>query len=304
MNNKLGVPLDWYRVFCTAAKAGNLTQASESLFISQPAVSMTIKQLEERLGHPLFVRSARGVNLTAEGQVLYSYAEKALGLIDAGERKYLEMTQLEVGSIAIGAGDTLCGQYLLSYLEKYNRLYPHISLQVTNRTSIETLELLKSGNVDFGFVNLPVKQDSSMETTQCLQIQDCLIGGSKYASEAQEGLSLSLLANYPLLMLEKTSNSRTYLDDYTSGQGIQLNPIIELGSSDLLIKFAKINLGLAFVVREFAEEHIDGKVLWEIPLTPPPPSRAVGLVKMKNIPLSYAAQRFVEMVLNKKEEAG
>jgi DNA-binding transcriptional LysR family regulator len=296
MNGMLHVPLEWYGIFCAVAERGNITQAAEALFVSQPAVSMAIRQLEERLGHPLFIRSSKGVTLTPEGQLLYSYLSRALGLIDTAEKKYMEMTRLETGAIAIGAGDTLCSRYLLPYLEEYNRLYPGIGVSVTNRTSQETLELLKSGKVELGFVNLPVELDDTIEVRECMRIQDCLIGGSKYSGLLKNGLSLCDLKDYPLLMLETASASRRYLDQFASGNGVKLNPGIELGSSDLLIKFAVINLGLAFVIRELSKEFIDNETLFEIPLFPPPPSRSVGLVTLKKIPLSYAASAFLDIL--------
>lgn len=298
MGRRFDIPLEWYGVFCAVAKAGSITEAAESLYVSQPAVSMAIKQLEERLGHPLFIRTARGVRLTPEGEMLYSHMEKALGLIDAAERKYEDMTRLDAGRIAIGASDTLCSQYLLPYLDSFNKLYPHIAVKVTNRTSAETLEILKSGEVDFGFVNLPVKLDENIEVRECLRIRDCLICGGRYAALAESGLSLKDIGKYPLLMLERASATRRYLDGYAKDNGVVLEPIIELGSSDLLVKFARINLGLAFVIREFVEDAIDDKTIIEIPLTPQPQGRAVGLVKLKNIPLSFAAEKFINMVFD------
>lgn len=300
MSGRFDISLDWYAVFCAVAKAGNVTAAAEALHVSQPAVSMAIRQLEGKLGHALFLRAPRGMSLTAEGAALYLYLERALSLVDAGERKLEEMARLESGRISIAASDTLCGRYLLPHLEEYNRRYPNIAIEVMNKTSPETLDIVRSGKADIGFVNLPVETDAGIEVTQCLSVHDCLICGARYSALARDGLALSGLAQYPLLMLERASATRCSLDEYAAASGVMLTPAIELGSSDLLVRFARINLGIAFVIREFAEDYIDGKTLFEIPLSPPPPERAVGMVRLKNMPVSIAADKFMELLQNKK----
>ena len=92
---KVDVSLDLYRIFCAVVRTGNMSAAARELFISQPAVSMSIRQLEDRMGSPLLVRTAKGVYPTAEGKLLYTYLEQALGLIQAAEEKYYQMVHME-----------------------------------------------------------------------------------------------------------------------------------------------------------------------------------------------------------------
>ena len=115
---KVDVSLDLYRIFCAVVRTGNMSAAARELFISQPAVSMSIRQLEDRMGSPLLVRTAKGVYPTAEGKLLYTYLEQALGLIQAAEEKYYQMVHMEMGELKIGASDTVIANFLLPYLEK------------------------------------------------------------------------------------------------------------------------------------------------------------------------------------------
>ena len=85
------IPLDLYKIFCIVVRTGNMSSAAKELFISQPAVSMSIRQLEERMGAPLLIRTTKGVHTTPEGGVLYEYLEQALALIKTAENKYMEM---------------------------------------------------------------------------------------------------------------------------------------------------------------------------------------------------------------------
>lgn len=292
----IDISLDLYKIYCTVVRTGNMSAAAKELYISQPAVSMSIKQLEERLGSTLLIRTARGVHTTQEGDILYEYLEQALGLIQTAEKKYFEMVNMERGEIKIGASDTVITNFLMPYLEKYHNVYPDINIKVTNKTTYETLRLLKNGSVDLCFINLPISEDDSLDITECLKIHDCLLGGTKYKEFAQKGIDIKEIVKYPLLLLENLSNSRRYIDKYAKKNGVILEPIIQLGSSDLLIDFARINLGLTFVIKEFTKKEIDNQSLFEIPLNPPIPKRSIGFVKLKNVALSHAAKRFTALL--------
>lgn len=289
------IPLDLYRIFCTVVRTGNMSAAAKELYISQPAVSMSIHQLEERMGAPLLIRTSKGVRTTPEGNMLFEYLDQALMLISTAENKFMEMVNLKTGEIRIGASDTVIQNFLMPYLEKFNIQNSHINIKVTNKTTYESLRLLKSGVVDVCFINLPIEEDNDLEIKECITIHDCLIGGTKFKELSKTGIELSKINDYPLLLLEDLSNSRRYLDSYAQKNGVVLHPIIELASSDLLVEFAKINLGLSFVIKDFEGRHIDNKTIFEIPVNPPIPQRSIGLVKLKNVPLSHAAMGFVSL---------
>lgn len=291
----LDISLDLYKIYCAVVRTGNMSAAAKELYISQPAVSMSVRQLEDRMGSPLLVRTTKGVRTTPEGSMLYEYLEQALSLIKTAEKKYFEMVNLEAGEIRIGASDTVIANYLMPYLEKFNSMYPNINIKVTNKTTYESLKLLKNGSVDVCFINLPIENAGDFDVIECLEIHDSLVCGSKYKELAKKGLNLEDLEKYPLLLLEDLSNTRRYIDKFTLENGIKLNPIIELGSSDILLDFVKINLGLTFTIKEFTKE-IDNENIFEIPLNPPIPPRSIGLVKLKGVALSNSAKGFCDVM--------
>ncbi|MCR2805235.1 LysR family transcriptional regulator [Paenibacillus soyae] len=284
---------EWYRVFYWTAKLGSLTKAADRLHITQPAVSHTLKQLEGSFGGPLFFRSARGVSLTAEGEALFHYVEQAFRMLELGEKTMAEMRSLSHGEISIGASDTLCKHFLLPRLEKFHRDYPDIRIRVTNRTTPETLALLKEGAIDFGIVNLPASDDK-VEFRESVVLQECLVGGAAaYAGLAVEPFPLGRLSEYPLLLLEPGGSTRRFLDGYAEANGVELKPEFELGSLDLLVQFALSGFGLTFMARSYIEEELAAGKLVELPLVPPPPVRHVGIATLKGVPLSAAAKRFL-----------
>ena len=166
----MAVNLELYRIFCSVARAGSMTQASRELYISQPAVTQAIKQLEKELGGSLFIRSSRGIALTREGELLFKHVEPALEQLRGGEKRFSEMLNLERGYINIGASDSICKFYLLNYLEIFHERYPNLEIHVTNRITRETIQLLKNGDVDIGFVNLPVEDDPQLAVIPCKAI--------------------------------------------------------------------------------------------------------------------------------------
>ncbi len=280
--------MELYQVFYITAKAGSLSKAADELFVTQPAVTHSIKQLEAKLGGQLFFRTSRGVTLTTEGRELFTYIEQAYHFILNGERKITEMHQLTHGEVKIGAGDTLCKHFLLPHLKQFHESFPKVKIQVTNRTTIETITLLKEGKIDLGIVNLPIS-DPHISIQESIVIHDCFLTGAAYKHLAESPISLQKLLENPIILLEKGSSTRAYLDHFAEGHGLSMKPEIELGSVDLLIEFARNGFGIACGIREFVDGELMDGTLYEIQLTTPIPARKVGIIKLKSTQLSAAA---------------
>jgi len=294
----MDIDLELYRIFREVANTSSISGAAETLFVTQSAVSQAIKQLEKKIGARLFNRSVRGVSLTAEGKMLFSYIDDAISLIDNAEKRLIDMLELGTGAIRIAASDTVCNLFLLPVLERFTKNHPEIRISVANLTSLESIELLKRAEVDIAFVNLPLDKDDSLEISPVKTIHDCFVVGERYRYLADTTIEFSELTKHPVLMLETTSNSRRLMDSYLRDKGIQITPAIELGSLTLLSGFAKIGLGIALTIREEVEPLLEGSALYELNFTEDFPTRHIGVAKMKNLSLSIAAQAFVEELNN------
>jgi len=290
----MDIDLELYRIFRETAKCGTISRAAEKLFVSQSAVSQAIMQLEGKIGGKLFDRSVRGVTLTVEGGVLFSHIDDAIVRIENAQAKFAQMKELSAGSIRIGASDTICGLFLLPLLKEFNDSHPELQISVTNRTTRESIELLRRAAVDIAFVNLPVEDDASLDVTPVKTIHDCFVAGEKYARLADGTMHLGDLKNIPVLMLERASNSRRQMDLFLAGQGVELLPAIELGSLALLSEFAKIGLGVAATIKEDVQGMLDRGELRELRFHEQLPRRHIGLVRMKHVNLSFAVKAFIE----------
>jgi len=295
---EMDISMELYRIFNEVAKTENVTKAAEKLFVSQSAVSQAIMQLEDKLGCKLFDRNTRGVLLTAEGKVLASYVSNAVSLVENAQDKLANMKSLRDGEITIGASDTVCSLFLLPFLKKFKAKYPEIHISVINRTTRELLKLLKNGAVDISFVNLPVDDDSMLEIIPVMQIQDCFVVGEKYAYLADSMIRLRDLKKYPIIMLEKSSNSRKQIDMFLASYELELKPEIELESLSLLSEFARFGLGIAATIKEDVQKMLDNQELYELRFLETLPVRSIGVAQMKNISLSFAAEAFKQAVLD------
>ena len=139
------VNLELYKVFYTVAKCGSLTKAAEELYISQPAVSQAIKQLETQLGGQLFNRTHKGMELSDKGgKQIFEIVEKALDLFEQAEHKYTALKDTAAGVIKICVSDTVSSNILLPVIKEYHERFPEVKISLQNCTSSETIELLKN----------------------------------------------------------------------------------------------------------------------------------------------------------------
>ncbi|MBQ8787836.1 MAG: LysR family transcriptional regulator [Oscillospiraceae bacterium] len=283
--------MDYYRTFSVVYESRSFSEAARRLYVTQSAISQSIKQLELLLDVQLFVRGKRSVIPTAEANALYSAIIPALETIGEAEEKISRLRLLQEGSLCICAADTVAKYYLLPYLKRWNELYPNVRLTVVNRTSTEAFSLLSAGKIDIAFVNSPVTEEKFSHKT-CLRLHDVFIGGAAYNQLDGKVITRKELIEYPLIMLETLSNSRRAVDAEFNADGIILKPEIELGTHELLIEFARIGLGISCFTREFAD--IRGE-LFEIKLDKPLPERTLELCWLENEQASGAKKKFIEM---------
>lgn len=284
-----------YKVFYWAAKTGSLTQAAKVLYLTQPSISHAIKQLEDSFGLTLFYRTSKGVTLTQEGAVLYSYIEQSQILISLGEEKMAALKNLDIGELRIGGSDSLFKHYLLPYLEEFHQKHPGIRLHLNHGTTPEIITLLKEGTIDMGVVRMPI-DDPQLEVRESIQLQDCFVAGARYAELKDVTLSLNRLLHYPIILFSRNSRARMAITELFQSYSYKIKPEIEVGSVDLLIEFARKGLGISYVTREFVAKELEEGSLFEIQLEVELPPSHVGIMTMRNVPLSSSACKFIELM--------
>ena len=298
----MDVNFELYKVFYHVSKTLSFSEAASHLYISQSAVSQSIRLLEEKLGCQLFFRNTKKVKPTKEGEVLFTHIEQAYNFIKAGERTLEGMHDLTRGEIRIGATDTICKYYLMPYLKKFNELYPQVKIHITNRTSPRCIELLKNGSVDIAIINLP--QDSgykNIDLRPTQVVKDIFIGGTNYRHLEGRKVNLKELEAYPLLVLEKGTVTRDFFDKMLAKNNVKKQPDVELGSVSLLVEMAAINLGIAFVPNDTIKESLEQNDIFILDLEEDVPERYIGIATHANIPMSMSSVKFIELITESVE---
>ena len=291
----MDINYELYKVFYHVAITLSFSAASKQLFISQSAVSQSIKVLEKKLNQKLFIRSTKRVQLTPEGEILFKHIEPAMNLIKQGENQLLEAHTLNGGQLRIGASDTICRYYLVPYLNKFHKQFPHVHIKVTNQTSIACASLLEHGQVDFIVVNYPNSALSSTHIPRVInEFHDVFVANRQYFPLDGREVSLASLQKYPILMLDRKSTTSEFLHAMFQRSHLDLVPEIELSSNDLLIDLARIGLGIAFVP-DFCIP-ADDKDLFVVKLKEELPKRQMVVAYNERMPLSQTAKQFMSML--------
>ena len=288
--------LEYYKVFYYVAKTGSFTVAAKELSVSQSAVSQSMKQLETALNTTLFRRIAKGVALTKEGELLFSYVAKGYEQMEAGEKKLEQMLNLELGEIHIGASDMTLQFYLLPFLEKFHEQFPKVKVMVTNGPTPETLRFLKEGKIDFGAVSTPFTESDGLEIKKVKEISDTFVAGRKFLPYKNRMLDFKELEELPLISLERTTSTRIYMDSFLKENNVTVNPEFELATSDMIVQFALRNLGIGCVVKDFAKEQLESGKLFELRFNKMIPKRHFCVVTDKRSGLSAAAMEMMRIL--------
>ena len=290
------VNLDLYQVFYKVAKSGSLTKAAEELYISQPAVSRSIKQLETQLGVTLFTRTHRGMDLSAQGgKVIFNEVEQALRLLEEAEKRIEEMKTSATGTIRIGASDTIFEYFLADKIVAFHEKFPAVKIELMANLTPDTIEKLKADKCDIAFVNLPIEPDSELQLFgNCKRLNDIFIVGSKYAELTDNPLSLSALKEYPLIFMEENTIARKSLTGFLSSIGVELQPSIEVGSWELMKKLVAQGMGVGVIPKEYVKKELEEGQLFQLQTDIPLPMRSIGMLLRKNSSISYALHSFID----------
>lgn len=300
----MDVNYELYKVFYYVASSLSFSEASKALYISQSAVSQSIKTLEKKLGQPLFYRTTKKVSLTPAGELLMKHIEPAINLIHRGEETLSDDAVMQFGQLHIGASDTICRYFLVPYLEQFHKAYPQVPIRITNATSFGCVELLEQGNVDLILVNYPNASLSPSCITQSVaEFRDVFIGNPNFFSFPDKPMTLKQVSEYPLLMLDRKSTTSDYLHKLFLKHQLELVPDVRLSSNDLLIDLSRIGLGISFVpdycIREREEESMQDKHNLKIlSLTETIPARRIVAAADPNLPQNASVRAFLGLLPN------
>ncbi len=291
----MNIDFELYRIFYVVANNLNITKAANELNISQPAISKSIKSLEEQLGGQLFLRTKKGVILTKEGENFYKYIKQAIEFISSAENNFTDAINLETGTIKIGTSTTLTKEFLIPYLKIFHDKYPKIKIEIATDVSSVLINKLRNGLIDVIILNLINKDyGSDIEIIKASTINNCFVTNNKNLKNKK--LSIKDLNNYPLILQTKGSNARDFIDTFAKKYNTILKPDIELSGYSLVTEFAKIGFGIGLVTKEYIKKELKNNELYEIVLEEQLPKRYIGIAISKNHLPNFSTKKLIELI--------
>ena len=286
----MNVDLELYKVFYVVAINKHMTRASEELHISQPAISQSIKKLEDQLGGTLFLRSNKGMELTEEGKMFYEYVKGALELIGNAENEFTSFKDLSKGEIKVGCSTTLTKLILMDALENFHKDYPNININIVNGLTSNLINDLKLGKLDFVIFNESNVKENNLYLEKIKELKQGFVYNPDYYTDNVK--TFSDLNKLPLILQNGESTSRKLLDYIALQEHVKLLPRMEVVSQELISEFANIGLGVGFVIIDLANRNF--KNLKELEINKTIPNINVYLALNKSVLLTFASKKFLE----------
>ena len=286
----MNVDLELYRVFYTVAKHNHMTKASEELHISQPAISQSIKKLEDQLGGTLFLRSNKGMSLTSEGKMFYEYVKGALELISNAENEFTSFKDLSKGEIKIGCSTTLTKLILINSLKEFHKDYPNININIINDLTSNFINDLKLGKLDFVIFNESNIKENNLNLEKIKELKQGFIYNPEFYDDKIN--SFEDLNNVSLILQKEEANSRKLLDYVALQHNVKLVPKMEVVSQELITEFTNIGLGIGFSIIDLAKRNY--KNLKELDINKKIPNINIYLATNKSISLTFASKMFIK----------
>lgn len=291
--NYSNLDLNLIKVFIEIYESKSILGASKKLYVSQPAITNSLKNFEEFLGGKLFIRKSRGVIPTEEGIVLYKSCKELLQNLSNSINNFSKFTELEKGQINIGSSSTIIRRLLLPFLDYFSNKYPKIKITVLDAVSKELEKALKIGEIDIAILNLPIENAEIFNKTIITKTTDCFIAPLNFKKDF---LTKEELKNECIILQKKPSSNRDNFEKLCIENNINIIPRYEIGSFGLITDFVEQGMGIAFTIKDFVKLDIEKGRVKEIKTDLDIKPRDVAVLSNKSSVNSFATAKFINEI--------
>ena len=291
---KYNITLKQLEAFVTVAKQGSFAEACERLYISQPALSISIKNLEEALGGKLFFRTTRSIELSPEGRAFLAQAERILLDTEAAIDDVRDRFLLSKGTLNIAVMPSFAAANLSRYLAEFKKLHPDINIKISDIVAEDAIDMVRVGRAELAITFDPGEHEDLY--FQSL-FEDQFIAALPANNPLLQGQTTDWhsLSRFPFIALQKPSSIRYLIEEALTRRGLALNVEIEVNQLLTIVKLVNQGMGVSVLPKLFASEFSESGVKF-LPLTDPNISRNIGIVTHKRKAISTAASRFIELI--------
>ncbi|HNY65389.1 MAG TPA: LysR substrate-binding domain-containing protein [Deltaproteobacteria bacterium] len=292
-------------IFNIAAKTLSITKTAKKMHLSQPSVSIQIKDLEDSLNVKLFERINRKITLTDAGKVFYSYSEKLLNLIDEINAVMNQFSSGDVGKLILGTSNTIGIYVLPRFLGEFKEAFPkaEISLTILNRQ--EALEQCISGELDFAFLQDPPKHPD-LQAEFFMKDELMIVCSPKHRWAKKDYLTMKMLTSEPepIILREEGSGTRGLIEYVLKRYGIERNVTMEMSSSEGIKRAVEANLGIAVLSRNVIMSEVKSGSLVALDIRDLNTKRDFYIIHNKKRKFMPLMEKFHDFILGKRPEIG
>ena len=291
----MNISLELYKTFYYVAKNESISRAANELLISQPAISKAIKTLEDQLNTNLFIRKRDGVELTEAGETIHKKIKDAMDLIGSAENDLKTLTNMESGTINIGASKTIIHEFLMPYIKSFHKAYPNINIKIYTDKTSDIIKKAKMGIIDVIFTNLPYNLPQEFNEFKLIDLHDCFVANEDFSEYKNKKLTIKDLENLPLLVLTKGTATRIRLDNFCEENNIHIKPAMEFSSNTLIKEFTEEGFGIGLLNEEHIKEELQSGKLFKLDINLTLKEKYLGMVYNKENK-SLVVKNFVKYI--------
>ena len=285
--------LEYLKAFYYAAQLKSTTKAAKALFLTQPAISHSIKLLEKHMGCALFNRTPKGMGLTREGELLLTHVSEAFDALVTGQRELSLLANNINETLKIGVTETALHYYLLKKIEELHNNHPKSYVYVTGSSTPENLQLLYEDKVDLVVAVSPVENSENLDILELFEFRDIFIAGSKYSELIGKSIAPKEIYGYPMVSVESGTSARNHINSWFNSHGLFFSPKYSVRTSTAILPFVECNLAIGIVPSMFAEALIKQGKIFEVKLEPEIAPRKIILVSKRHSQMSPLCQTFM-----------
>lgn len=282
-------------VFNEVIRAGSFSQAAQTLYLTQSAVSQHIRDLEMQLGQRLFERGRRGVRLTRAGEMLQGYSDQILLLLREAEAALVDVDQLSSGRLSFGSTPGV-GVYLApDWVQAWRDKRPQITITLKTGTTDVIVADVRAGRLDFGMVEgeLPPPTQPGLHTVALAEIEQLAVVGFKHPYWDRDGLAMADLEGQTLIVRQPGSQSRAWLDDRLRAHGLRVHIAAEFDSIESIKRAVAVGQCLTILPPYAVQTEVNQGLLRALPLGQPVLSRTLRLIWDSARPLNPITRAFL-----------
>ena len=281
-----------YKIFLYLYEEKSISKTANKLYVSQPAISYSLKELENQLGYTLFYRNSKGIEPTEEAKELYGYVSTAFNILNEAEDHLKQLDNLSIGSIRIGINTQIGVSFILPYIERFKTKYPGIKFEIISKPEAEMIEMLENRNIDLIIDTLPINSKKNVQKTIINKVNNCFAYNKKINKEISIK-SLEDLTKYDLLLPSYNISLRSKIDEFMESKSIKLNPTIEVETSEMMVEMIRNGMGIGYLNKNLLESQPDKDSFEIITFDDELPAVDICCVYIEDF-LSTATKKFIK----------